>query len=162
MLCCNNYLDNLLWIQLVSSGNLVWDGQRLARGTTVRNILSETWGIKCFNKPVLTWMNHVVTENVIKTLDFEFWQLNELCSEKWWFSFKMRVTLMTLCGEEPEVTGLKIITFKCFKKKSNRQLQLPAPPVGWETLQPLSASCQDGWLEKMTVISPPCHLLRKP
>lgn len=46
--------------------------------------------------------------------------------------------------------------------KSNGQLQLPAPSVGWEMLQPLSASCQDGWLEKMTVISTACHQLKQP
>lgn len=44
---------------------------------------------------------------------------------------------MTLCEEKLKVTGFcdkththkKSITFKCIKKK-NRQLELPAPPVG--------------------------------
>lgn len=32
----------------------------------------------------------------------------------------------------------------------------------WMRLQPLSASCQDGWLEKVNVISLTCHLLTEP
>lgn len=32
----------------------------------------------------------------------------------------------------------------------------------WMRLQPLSASCQDGWLEKMNVLSLTCHLLTEP
>lgn len=94
--------------------------------------------------------------------DFEFCRLSELYYFKRWFSFEnVSHTLMALCRDKPEVTGLKITPFNCINK-SNRLLQLPATPVGWEKLQPLAASCHDGWLVKMTVISPACHLLTEP
>lgn len=69
--------------------------------------------------------------------------------------------IIFVAERKTEVTGLKIIAFKCIKK-GNSQLQLPAPPVGSERLHLPLASCQDGWLEKMTVISPACQLLTEP
>lgn len=123
---------NQILLMMVIAKRHLWiqlQSGSFVRDTTVLQILSIGWRMKTF-------------QEASPDTTFSF----SVLIAQWTVLHEMRVAVIMLFGEKPKIMSV-------FKKR-NKQLKWPSSAVGWERLQPLSVSCQDGWLEKMTVINP--------